>query len=370
LAPQFTEADFFLRYLAQEANVGVSILPDASSPLSPDKINMLAVGDAFAGADIFAGELARPASPVAGCVTWAPKTTETVASSGGLARLLVSNTNLLIIADVLLVHKGLAKERPDIVEGLVHGILEGNRLLRDDPATAIPTVAKAFKWDERRCQQELAKVHLANLPENQAFFAGSIESAGSFGGIYQSSVLAYGSGLVKNPVDADYFRSPAALESLAKKGLYAAETVGIRPIASQTVGPVERDPLLSKNIRFLFQPNSSKLDLNDPGNLASLADLKRMLQISPGSTILLRGHVDDSLKNEFKKEGGETFVRQMALKAMELSKDRAKEIKNILVSREKVPADRLEVVGRGWEEPVSKDREQNRRVEAQWFTLE
>ena len=48
----------------------------------------------------------------------------------------------------------------------------------------------------------LARVHLANLPENRAFFAGTIDSAGSFGGIFQSAVLAYGS-VIKNrrPVD-------------------------------------------------------------------------------------------------------------------------------------------------------------------------
>ena len=31
---------------------------------------------------------------------------------------------------------------------------------------------------------------------------------------------------------------------------------------------------------------------------------------------------------------------------------------------------RIDIVGRGWDEPISSDHEQNRRVEAQWFTLE
>jgi NitT/TauT family transport system substrate-binding protein len=35
-----------------------------------------------------------------------------------------------------------------------------------------------------------------------------------------------------------------------------------------------------------------------------------------------------------------------------------------------VDANRLETIGRGWEEPLGKDMDQNRRVEAQWFTLE
>ena len=91
-----------------------------------------------------------------------------------------------------------------MVKGLVHGILEGNRRLRDNQAENIAVVAKAFKWSEDDARDELAHVHLSNLPENRAFFAGTIDSAGSFGGIFQSSVLAYGS-VIKNPTDPARF---------------------------------------------------------------------------------------------------------------------------------------------------------------------
>ena len=60
----------------------------------------------------------------------------------------------------------------------------------------------------------------------------------------------------------------------------------------------------------------------------------------------------------------------MALKSMELSKNRASEIKRVLTERLNVQAARLETVGRGWEEPAGADAEQNRRVEVQWFTVE
>jgi NitT/TauT family transport system substrate-binding protein len=35
-----------------------------------------------------------------------------------------------------------------------------------------------------------------------------------------------------------------------------------------------------------------------------------------------------------------------------------------------VESNRVDIVGRGWEEPVSNDPEQNRRVEVQWYMLE
>jgi NitT/TauT family transport system substrate-binding protein len=60
----------------------------------------------------------------------------------------------------------------------------------------------------------------------------------------------------------------------------------------------------------------------------------------------------------------------MALRAMDLSKRRADEIKRLLIEKYQVDAKRLDVVGRGWEEPSGPNSDMNRRVEVQWFTLE
>ncbi|HEY2341751.1 MAG TPA: OmpA family protein, partial [Chthoniobacteraceae bacterium] len=193
---------------------------------------------------------------------------------------------------------------------------------------------------------------------------------GSFGGIYQSAIYAYGSSLIKNPVDSDHFVKADALHKLDKAGAFAGQQVSITPIRSKGAAPLENDPLLSKNIRFLFDANSSTLNLTDQGNLDNLAALHRLLQVSPGSRLLLRGHVDNALIGQFRKEGGEQRVRERALSAIQLSKDRANEIKRLLVEREKIDPARLDTIGRGWEEPLGTNSEANRRVEAQWFTIE
>jgi NitT/TauT family transport system substrate-binding protein len=104
--------------------------------------------------------------------------------------------------------------------------------------------------------------------------------------------------------------------------------------------------------------------------MSNLDVIKRMLQVSPGSTILLRGHVDNAMVEDFRKKGGEDFVRRQALKAMELSKQRAASVRQMLISKLTVDAQRIEVVGRGWEEPISAEPDENRRVEVQWFTIE
>lgn len=368
---QFTESDFFLRYLAQEAGLGVHMLPTPSAAPQPDKINLLFAPDAFAAGDLFLKDLQSGSNRLAGCVTWAPKTTDVVAASGGNAKILTTNKNLLIVADILVVNKGFAQANPKMVAGLVAGILEGNKQVRDNAEPHIATIGKAFKWDADKTRRELGKVHFSNGPENLAFYSGAIDAAGSFAGIYSSATLAYGP-LIDQPVDADRYMDPSYLKELDAAKAFAGQQVAIAPIRSSGGGALEGDPLLTKDIRFLFEPNSAKLDMKHKANLTALDSIKRLLQVSPGSTILLRGHVDNAMVESFRKQGGETFVRQMSLKAMELSKNRAAEIRSVLVSQLAVPANRLETVGRGWEEPLGAgtDAEQNRRVEVQWFTVE
>jgi NitT/TauT family transport system substrate-binding protein len=367
---QFTEVDFFIRYLAQEAGLEINALGSYDATPNAERLNLIYTEDGFSAGDLFASDLKSGKNKLAGAVTWEPKVSEVVNGSGGKAHILTTNRNLLIIADVLIVHRGFAEQQPKMVEGLVQGLLEGNRMMRDRPDGQLDVVARAFKWTRDKTKTELTKVHFSNLPENRAFFSGAIDAAGSFSGIYQSAVLAYGSELIKDPPDASRFVDAKHLDTLEKSGLFKEQTVSIAPIRSGGTASVETDPLLTKDIRFLFEPNSANLDVSNQENLKNLEAIKRMLQISPGSTMLLRGHVDNARVADFRRQGGEAYVRTQALRAMELSKNRAAEIRRLLIEKHTVDPKRLDIVGRGWEEPTTGDAAQNRRVEVQWFTIE
>jgi NitT/TauT family transport system substrate-binding protein len=367
---QFTEVDFFIRYLAQEAGLPINALGSLDASPHPDRLNLVYTEDGFGAGDLFLSEIKSGKNRLAGAVTWEPKLSEVVEGSGGQAHKLTTNRNLLIIADVLILHRGFAQEHPKVVQGLVQGLLEGNRLVRERQDQYLDIVARAFKWTRDDAKAELANVHLSNLPENLAFFSGAIDAAGSFSGIYQSAVLAYGSEVIKDPPDSSRFADLSALQAIEKLGVFKEQTVAIAPIRSTSGATVEADPLLSKDIRFLFEPNSSDLDQSNPENLQNLDAIKRLLQVSPGSTVLLRGHVDNARVEEFRKRGGEAFLKSQALKAMELSKNRAAEIRRLLIERLNVDPKRIEIVGRGWEEPSGPNPDLNRRVEVQWFTLE
>src|SRR5688572_18836550 len=367
---QFTEVDFFIRYLAQEAGMAINAIDSVDATPHPDRINLIYTDDGFAAGDLFLSDVKSGKNRIAGAVTWEPKMSEVVEQSGGKAHLLTTNRNLLIVADVLVVHRGFAEQQPQTVAGLVHGLLEGNRMVRERPDMYLDVIGRAFKWTRDETKPELAGVHLSNLPENLAFFSGEIDDAGSFGGIYQSAVYAYGSDLIKDPLDADRFVDLKHLQALDKSGVYKDQKIAIAPIRTAATGTLETDPLLSKDIRFLFEPNSTTLDMANQDNLNDLDAIKRLLQVSPGSTLLLRGHVDNALVAKFREQGGEAYVRTQALRAMELSKNRAAEIRKVLVARHAIPEARIDIVGRGWEEPAGGESEQNRRVEVQWFTIE
>ncbi len=367
---QFTEVDFLIRYLAQEAGLAVHPMASLDAVADPDKVNIVYTEDGFEAGDLFAADLKSGKNRLAGAVTWEPKLSEVVTGSNNQAHVLVTNRNLLIVADVLVVHKGFADQNPKIVEGLVAGLLEGNRMVRDTPDPYLDVIGRVFKWSRDKTKTELSRVHLSNLPENTAFFSGKIDEAGSFGGIYQSAVLAYGSDLIKDPLDADKFVNNVGLLAAEKSGRFKDQKVAIAPIRSGSTASLETNPLLSKDIRFLFEPNSSTLDMSNQDNIKSLEAIKKLVSVSPGSTLLLRGHVDNGLVEEFRRKGGDAFVRTQALKAMELSKTRAGEIRRLLIEKYGIDAKRIDIVGRGWEEPSGTDAAANRRVEVQWFTLE
>lgn len=366
---QFNESDFLLRYLAQQAGLEVNLLESPRARPDPAKVNLVACADAFGAGDFFLRDLQDGRTRIHGCMTWAPKTDEVVRDARGKARLLLTNRNLLMVADILIVNKGFATEKPDVVRGLVEGLLDGNRRVRANPAAHRKVIARAFEWEEGEVEAELAKVHLANLPENLAFFDGSIDSAGSFPYIYETAVMVYGAEAIPRPVPYERFLALDALKAIQSDKRFADDVAQIKPLRGAEVAQLET-PVLARDVRFLYQPNSARLDMTSQQNRDDLAYLARMLQVSPGSTLLLRGHVDNSRVKEFEKQGGAALVQRMAIAAVQLSKDRANGVRDQLVRDHKVDTARIEVVGCGWREPAGTDMDQNRRVEVQWFTLE
>jgi len=368
---QFNEADFLIRYLAQEAGLSVNMLPNLQARPAADKVNLVYCADAFGAGDLFLRDLKAGRNRLAGCVTWAPKTTEVASGSNGKASILLTNRNLLIVADILMINKGFAKSNPKIVAGLVSGLLEGNHQVRTEPDKYADVIGKAFKWDAAQTRSELAKVHLANLPENQAFFSGKIDSAGSYNFIYETAGYVYGSELLGKQIPCERLLDLAQLAAAETSGLFKDQKASITPLRSAG-GAAEStgESVLSKDIRFLFKPNSSKLETGSEANAKGLQSISQLIKVAPGSTVLLRGHADGSLLEKFRQEGGQARVMQAKLQLKNLSKARCEEVKLILQEKYGFDAARIEVQGVGADEPTGKGPDADRRVEVQWFTVE
>ena len=137
-----------------------------------------------------------------------------------------------------------------------------------DPDAHLDTIARAFKWTPRRCEGGAAKVHLSNLPENLAFFSGAIDAAGSFGGIYQSAVLRLRPRADQGSGRRRALRSISSTSRRSRRpASFKDQKIAIAPIRTGRRRRVETDPLLSKDIRFLFEPNSAVLDQSNPENI-------------------------------------------------------------------------------------------------------
>ena len=372
-ASQFNESEFFIRYLAQEAGVPVAVLRDLDSRPAAGELGLVFYEDAFVACDAYEHELGSDAA--------APQRLRRLDAAHRRGRREVERRGEGAgLEPQPARHRRRARGEPAASRKAAsrHGARPRARRPRRQPAAARPAGGEHRASSRRRsagreaeARDELAHVHLANLPENRAFFAGTIDSAGSFGGIFQSSVLAYGS-VHQEPDRPGALRRHEPPRRAREEGpVRRPEDRDRADQARRRRRSLEGDPLLSKDIRFFFEPNSAVLDKDAPQNLEYLDTIKRFLQVSPGSTVLLRGHVDNARVPEFREQGGEQLVKSMALKAMELSRQRALAVSEALRERHKeIDASRIEVVGRGWEEPAGADSDLNRRVEVQWFTLE
>ena len=369
---QFTEVDFFIRYLAQEAGLPINTLGSLDATPHPERLNLVYTEDGFGAGDLFLNDIKSGKNRLAGLRHVG---TEGIGGRGRQRRpgaragdepQPAHHRRRADRAPRL--RAGAAEDRRGAGAGPARRQSHGPRSSGSVPRRRRPVVQVEPRRDARASSRN---VHLSNLPENLAFFSGAIDAAGSFESIYQSAVLAYGSDLIKDPPDASRFASLGGAADVEKSGVFKEQKVAIAPIRSGGGASLEANPLLSKDIRFLFEANSSTLDHGNQENLKNLEAIKRLVQVSPGSTLLLRGHVDNARVDEFRKQGGEA-LRPHAWRCARWRSARIArgEIRKLLVERYGIDAKRIEIVGRGWEEPSGPNSDLNRRVEVQWFTID
>jgi NitT/TauT family transport system substrate-binding protein len=373
---KFTESDFFMRYLAGKNGLGINMRKSIAEPPSSDKLNLLFTSRVDDATKVFDASLKKKAKEISGCVGWAPMTTTLVQKSKGRAYIKTTNRNQLIIADILVINRGFAREHPEMVKGLVHGLLEGNRLVEEikrgkEGGKELDLLAKSFTtdpkdpYDRESMKEELGQVELANYPLNAAFFEDKMPLGGSFVGIFEEASQCYGPDLIDTETQASSFIDTKYILDIGKRPEFGAQKITIAPIP----GPkgAKLGPVVLKNVRFIFGQNQyGELDQNTGENGANLQWISKFIQRSPGSMLKLTGHLDDSNA----KVQGKEWQTKYAPLAVSESLKRAETIKKLLVEQYKIERAQIETDGKGWKEPLGTDPEKNRRVEVKIFTLE
>lgn len=337
--------------------------------IQPSQVNHKYTATAFEAAAAFVSD-----SSIHACVSWAPDIYNIPEKVKGTRILTTTADANRLIADVWAVRADFSRDHPEIVEGLVAGIFEGMRQLKDDTFKA-----KAFQWmadgygmpvDEVRAMS--ADAYSTNLGDNRDFFLNA-NSPYNFERTWKNVTFVYKElGLIATPVRFDEVMDFSVIKKLLDSGVFKdmqqAQKTTFVPSSYSKISAEQ--PVLTQTIRINFYPNSANIyepqhddlgmvvqnTLYDPSADATLEKVARLSGQYERAVIAIVGHTDSSMKGRVPRS-----------EVDKLSRERANAVKTALIKKYNFPADKFVVEGKGWDAPAdasdSMNHALNRRVE-------
>jgi NitT/TauT family transport system substrate-binding protein len=315
------------------------------------------------------------------CVSWAPDIYTIPEKVAGTRILTTTAEANKLIADVWAVRADFARDKPEIVKGLVAGIFEGMDML--DNAT---TKAQAFQWmaDGYGMKVEDVKAmeadaHSTNFAENREFFLNA-NNPTNFERTWKSIAYVYNqAGLVKEAVPFNQIMDFSIIQDLEKAGTFKHHQDNyVSKFVPTTYKKVNAEaPIITQTVRINFYPNSSNIyepahdltgnaiqnTLYDPNVEATLDKVARLVGAYDRAVVAIVGHTDSSMKGKIPEQ----IVK-------DLSMNRAEAVKKALVDKYKFDPKKFVVEGEGWNKPADLDNVMNqalnRRVEVSVFPPE
>lgn len=315
------------------------------------------------------------------CVSWAPDIYTIPEKVAGTRILTTTAEANKLIADVWAVRADFARDKPEIVKGLVAGIFEGMDML--DNAT---TKAQAFQWmaDGYGMKVEDVKAmeadaHSTNFAENREFFLNA-NNPTNFERTWKSIAYVYNqAGLVKEAVPFNQIMDFSIVQDLEKAGTFKHHQDNyVSKFVPTTYNKVNAEaPIITQTVRINFYPNSSNIyepahdltgnaiqnTLYDPNVEATLDKVARLVGAYDRAVVAIVGHTDSSMKGKIPEQ----IVK-------DLSMNRAEAVKKALVDKYKFDPKKFVVEGEGWNKPADTDNPMNqalnRRVEVSVFPPE
>lgn len=349
----------------------MSLLLDAK--IDPNDVDFVWAGDAPAAAKIFVQDKKADAfvgfSPDIYTISDMDPSTHIVLSTASANRR---------IADVWAARNDFVKDHPDIVQGLVQGILEGADLVRKNPDLAAEQLSKAYGLPIDDCKAMVGKdggiatgdAHLANYRENSNFFFEPMNPA-NFEVIYSSAAGIFKTlGAIDTIVPASQVKYTKPLEALREtfKDSRDVSQPMFKPGMSFTSLEAPTNQILSRSVNFTFKPNSAELDAEYDANIPKYLDEIGKLAGGFGNAyIVVEGNTDASRRGVVPED-----------LVVQFSYDRADAVKKAILARFKFNPDQFKVVGNGWKNPLAnctdpsnaEHNKANRRVEVKVFPFE
>jgi outer membrane protein OmpA-like peptidoglycan-associated protein len=315
------------------------------------------------------------------CVSWAPDIYNIPEKVKNTRILTTTSEANKLIADVWAARADFAKDHPEVIEGLVAGIFEGMRGLKDDKfkAQAFQWMADGYGMNVDEVKGMANDAHSTNFAENKEFFLNANAPA-NFERTWKNITFVYKElGLLATPARFDEVMDFSVLKRLEEKGQFADmknEYVTVFAPTSYQKMSAEK-PILTQTIRINFYPNSANIfepqhdefgnavpnTRYDPTADATLEKVGRLVGQYERALIAIVGHTDNSMKGKIPRD--EVYT---------LSMDRANAVKSALIKKYKFDPNKFAVEGKAWDEPADPqdpyNQAQNRRVEISVFPPE
>jgi NitT/TauT family transport system substrate-binding protein len=350
----------------------MSLLIDAG--IDPGDIDFKWSSDAPSAAKIFVQDPTYDAF-----VGWSPDIYNVTDKLKGSRLVVTTGTANHLIADVWAVRNDFFRDHPEIVSGLVRGILEGVDMVRKDPGRAAQALATAFSLPVEDCKNMVGKdggiaegdAHLTNYRENAKFFLDPFNPA-NFEVVWNSASLIYKSlGTISSSVPAAKVKAANVLAAMSE------EYKDVRDLSQPTFKPdalmkmsaeAGAGQVLTKAVLVSFEPNKTVLNAEyDPSIPATLEEIGKLAGKFGNAYIIIEGNTDASRKSIVPTD----LVRQ-------LSYDRADAVRKAIMEKYQFDPNKFKVVGNGWDNPLpgctdpsnADNNKKNRRVEIKVFPLE
>ncbi|MCX7011729.1 MAG: phosphate ABC transporter substrate-binding/OmpA family protein [Candidatus Sumerlaeota bacterium] len=337
--------------------------------IQPSEVKSKFTATAFEAAAAFVAD-----PKLDGCVSWAPDIYKIPEKVKGTRILTTTSEASKLIADVWAARADFARDHPEIIEGLVAGIFEGMRGLKDDTfkAQAMQWMAEGYGMTVDDIKGMQNDAHATNFAENKDFFLNA-NSPANFERTWKNINFVYRElGLIDTPVRFDEVMDFSILQKLDKAGLFADDkneyTTNFAPTTVQKLSAEK--PILTQTIRINFYPNSSNIyepqhdemrnpvpnTLYDPNADATIERVARLAGQYERAVISVVGHTDSSMKGRVPRSEVE-----------KLSLARANAVKKALIEKYKFDPNKFAVAGKAWDEPADpanpENQTLNRRVE-------